>query len=628
MEPSRNKFCFRLLPRIALSVAILCVGAAAKAAPMTILRNEITYSLKADATYSYEEFASMRINDAQAVTQLGQIPLLFSESLQTIEILEAYTTTKDGQRIDVAPDKMLLQQLPASADAPMFSDRKQKVIVFPQVEVGSVITFHFRRTQLKPELPGVFSMREVFSKTNDYKGAELTVRAPASMKLQLDNSGVQGGEVKTTQSGNREWHWTLAQTADIPAEPGSVSMDDVSPFVAATNLKNYDELAKAYLLAAKPAAKITPAIRQQANEITQGISDKRAQAEALYRWVSGNIRYVAIFMNVGGYVPHEADAILQARYGDCKDHVTLLEALLAAKGIKSSPVLVNALNSYVLPKVAVMSAFNHAITYLPDYQLFVDSTSGFGRFGELSDGTSGKTVLVADAGNAKPSLMSTPLIGDKADRISINTVANIGTDGAVTGKNSVQLGGVYELVHRAILGSMPKQQIPQIANVLLARAGQQGNGNLLFGDARDLSQPFTYEAEFQLPNRVPLPGPGAFTDAAGISSPLGIASFAFGTAAVPERKLPFPCVGGMREEVTQFTLPDNLKISSLPKAAKVTSKFGSYESTYVQESNKITVKRKLDLVYPQATCNSADYVEIKAMASAVSQDLRAQYLYQ
>ena len=50
--------------------------------------------------------------------------------------------------------------------------------------------------------------------------------------------------------------------------------------------------------------------------------------QRLYHWVSRNIRYVALNIDVGGFVPRPAQAVLEHRYGDCKDHVVLLEAAL------------------------------------------------------------------------------------------------------------------------------------------------------------------------------------------------------------------------------------------------------------------------------------------------------------
>ncbi|MEX0632225.1 transglutaminase family protein [Serratia ureilytica] len=115
---------------------------------------------------------------------------------------------------------------------------------------------------------------------------------------------------------------------------------------------------------------MTPGIQALADNITAGISDRREQAEALYRWVAQNIRYVAVYLGNGGLEPNSAQSILDNHYGDCKDHVVILEALLAAKGIASSPVLIGMDEGPILPKVPLLSRFNHAITYVPEFKLY------------------------------------------------------------------------------------------------------------------------------------------------------------------------------------------------------------------------------------------------------------------
>ena len=129
-------------------------------------------------------------------------------------------------------------------------------------------------------------------------------------------------------------------------------------------------MAKAYQLKAGAAAQVTPGIRALADNITAGISDRREQAEALYRWVAQNIRYVAVYLGNGGLEPNSAQSILDNHYGDCKDHVVIPEALLAAKGIASSPVLIGMDEGPILPKVPLLSRFNHAITYVPEFKLY------------------------------------------------------------------------------------------------------------------------------------------------------------------------------------------------------------------------------------------------------------------
>ena len=110
---------------------------------------------------------------------------------------------------------------------------------------------------------------------------------------------------------------------------------------------------------------MTPRIQTLADDITAGASDRREQAHRIYDWVSEHIRYVAVYLGNGGYVPHDAASILDSGYGDCKDHVVLLEALLKARGIASIPVLINSANRYWAPEAATSGLFNHVLSTCP-----------------------------------------------------------------------------------------------------------------------------------------------------------------------------------------------------------------------------------------------------------------------
>jgi transglutaminase-like putative cysteine protease len=610
-----------------LPLACLLAASFAAAAPVTVMQENDVYDVNADGTYTLSSQLSVRIDEAQAVTQFGQIPLPFSESLQKLDIIEAYTTTKDGKRVDVPTDKITVQQLPASTGAPTFSDYKLKMVIFPQVEVGSVLNLRYTRTQLKPNLPGVFSMRNSFSRLMDYKGGSVTLRAPASLALHVTARGVTGGETKASKPGAHEWHWTYGEATALTPEPNSVATEDFSPFVAVSTLKDYPAMAAAYMIGTTAAAKVTPGVQKLADEITKDITDKRAQAEAIYRWVSSNIRYVALFMNVGGYVPHNADDIIAAAYGDCKDKSTLLTALLNAKGIRSAPVLINATSSYQLPDVAVLEAFNHAINYLPDFNLFVDSTSGFARFGGATDSLRGKQGLVT-AIDGKPAALVTLPTGEAAtDRLVVRTTATLAADGTVTGTSRIEPTGYFEPLFRATLGSIPAAALPQVGAQLLGARGYPGNATLSFGDVRDLTKPAALQVEFKTPARVNIPGPGAITGAFGILPLLDIGSFAAGTLRV-ERKLGANCLNTGLDERVELTLPAEVKITTLPRPATVTSPLGNYTSTYTQDQNRLVIARQLELQHPQVVCNAADSTELRKFATAISQDLRSQILYQ
>lgn len=612
-----------------ITAALCLIGCPAlQAAAVMVVRQHVTYEVAADGTWTTEVDMARRADEAPAVNGLGQAPVQYSESLQSLEILEAYTTTKDGKRIDVPADRIITQQMPASTGAPTFSDIKLKIVVFPQMEVGATVNLRYRLKQLKPYLPGVFSAMTTFNPYFEVQAGSVTLRAPEKLKMHVSSRDVQGGEVNAATTGQREWRWTYTSNKTVLPERGSLVVEEFSPYVAVSTMETYPDLARAYMLGAAEAAKVTPAVRNLAEEITIGISDKRAQADALYRWVSAQIRYVAIAMGAGGYVPHRADEVISAKYGDCKDKSTLLTALLHAKGIRATPVLIQTGPAYKLPEVVQLGAFNHAITYLPEWDLFVDATSGFAPFGVQTTDLQNKPALVV-GDKFMPAVVKTVPAGNAGrDRLLIRAVARLSADGTVSGTHRMEPIGSSAPALRAVFGAITESMRPNVAKAMLAEAGQTGDAALTVGDARDLTTPFWVGFEITLPRQINIPGPGALSGTIGMATLSAIQSSA-NTMLQTERKLDFPCPERAEiEESIELTLPAGLTITTLPKAADLVSAYGRFTATYEVKDGKLLLNRKLDSTPPRAVCTAADSAEVRKWAAAISQQMRAQMLYQ
>ncbi|CAD6530472.1 DUF3857 domain-containing protein [Paraburkholderia metrosideri] len=594
---------------------------------LTELSNDIVYDVKADGTYTKEETENIRLNTDQAVKLLSQVPVRYSKSLQDAEVLEAYTITKDGKRIDVTPDKILEQQSKESAGAPMFDDGRVKTVVFPGTEVGATINLRERKTQRKAIFPRQFSFVEAFNDLIEMKSVTVTIRAPASLKLYVDATGIEGGQVASDKPDVQVWRWSLKDAPAHAPELQSVSMKDHSPRIAVTTFPDFAAVGAAYQQRAQPKSAVTPAVQTLADQLTKGISDPRRQAEALYDWVSTHIRYVAIYLDFGGVVPHDADTILNAAYGDCKDHVTVLQALLAAKGIKSSAVLVNAGNEYWLPNVAApLGVFDHAITYLPDFNLFVDSTAGVARFGTLPASEMGKSALVTDDGTGTGKIVTLPV--DSADNTRVQTTIRVtlDSDGNANGTGEISSTGTLDWISREVFASIQPGVEPQVASRVLTATGQNGTGNFHHSNLRDLTTPFVYKTEFQLPGYAQFPGPGAIQVPVGLNGFSGISSV-FESFGPKTRAFAMPFLNRHVTETTIITLPDDVKVARLPQPAKIVSPFGTYTSTYVADGRQITVTRDLNLSMPGVLLQPEQYPELRKMALAVSRDMRSQLVY-
>jgi hypothetical protein len=111
---------------------------------------------------------------AKAAMQLAQFPISYVESMQDIDITEAYTLKADGRKLAVEASAVLTQQAPQAANAPLFTDMKQKVVIFPNVEVGDTLVLtqkrHDKQTYFRPfrQTVRIFSDRRWPVRSDDH----------------------------------------------------------------------------------------------------------------------------------------------------------------------------------------------------------------------------------------------------------------------------------------------------------------------------------------------------------------------------------------------------------------------------------------------------------------------------
>ena len=92
------------------------------------------------------------------------------------------------------------------------------------------------------------------------------------------------------------------------------------------------------------AAAVIPAsgpLRDEVEKIKRLPGSDKVRAEAALKLVEDGVRYVALSMGAGGYVPANAETTWSRRFGDCKAKTALLLAILHELHIDSEAVLTN-----------------------------------------------------------------------------------------------------------------------------------------------------------------------------------------------------------------------------------------------------------------------------------------------
>ena len=591
----------------------------------SFVRYRADYVVSADAGNVQTEEYEILLKTKAAVEQFSQVRLSYSEKMETLDVLAAYTLTADGQRRDVPADRIYTQESYSSAAAAMYADRKVRVVVFPNLAPGTRVVYRTRRTQTTPYFPGYFGLWETFSVFTQYDDAQVALSAPASLPMHVQQRGVQGSDQPRIRGGQAQWEWRYRRTDPLQAQNWSAAAWEFSPTIMASTYRDWAQVGQAYQLKGGQAAKVTPGIQALADQLTAGIVDRRQQAAVLYRWVSQNIRYVAVYLGNGGLEPNPAQSILDNHYGDCKDHVVILEALLAARGIDSTPVLIGAGGGPSLPAIPLLGRFNHAITYVPEFDLYLDSTSAYARFGQLPDGDLGAPVLHT----RQAVLARTPDNDASRNGAGLEVGFQFDAAGNLSGQTVLQPGEVGEIGMRGSFARLNAQNRARVEESIMASSGFDGSGTLtLLGDPQDLSRPFNYRYDFHASDYVDFGVVGGMLlpDAPGGESFRDI----YATASAPDNATPFYCNDSLREETYRLAFPAGVPIVAIPRSQRFQNAAGEYRLDWSRQGQAIVARHRLHqraVRGPQALCQPQDYAAFRALYQQVRRGFRGQVVY-
>lgn len=581
---------------------------------------EDSFRIDHDGTYTETLTRTVHIDTVAGIDEWSSVRLPYSVSRQKVEVLAAWVVTPEGRRIQVAKDQIFTKLDNAGVGAPMFSDTELRIIVFPQLAVGATLHYRVRYQTRTPLFPGQFSDVEWYSRYARWDKVRLSFDYPADMPMHIEAYGMQDWTPPSPAgAGRRKVGFALDHVLPISPETIAPSPFVFSPRVFVSSFPAYAAIGDAYARRADAKAAVTPQVRALADKITAGISGQRAQAVALYEWVAKHIRYVAVYFGVGGIVPHAADTVLANGYGDCKDHVTLLQALLAAKGISSVGALIAAGGPNRPPRVAV-NHFNHIITYLPEWKLFVDSTVGDAPFGELPGGDLGRQVVLVHAVANTPRVLRTPSFSASTNAIVDRDYSRVAADGTLVSEGRQRGIGAADIGMRGRFLNVRPGSEPFLMQSMLAARGLQGTGTMHFGNPLDFAAPFELRLSAEVPDFAQLPGPAALSipgSGTWINVPGGNAA---------RRQLPLACYGDARTSDTRLSFPPGSHFIAIPPDVSFRNAAGSYQARYRIEDDTVVAERRLS-TSGNGLCPASMLADFQTLAGVIGKDQRAQVLY-
>jgi hypothetical protein len=283
-----------------------------------------------------------------------------------LKYLRAWTITAKGEELQTG-DKEAIES--SAVPGELYGDQNLVLLRIPGAEPGSIIAVEYERRGRPYALQDAW----VFQAGIPVMSSRYSLVLPDGWAH--DEKWFNTPGVAAVRAGDATV-WEMRNIAALKEEPhrladyvvaARLSVNFIPPReqVAGKAHRTWDDVAAWYAALTADRGVTTPQLAVKARELAAGKTSAFEKVAAIGAFTQHDVRYVAIEIGIGGYQPHLAGDILLNHYGDCKDKVTLMRALLREAGVASDYVLATTQRHTVEPGFASVEGFNHVVVAVP-----------------------------------------------------------------------------------------------------------------------------------------------------------------------------------------------------------------------------------------------------------------------
>ncbi len=332
---------------------------------------------------------------------------------EAVEIIKARVTRPDGTTRDTYE---LFEQSLSEPWYNLYYDYRALVLYFADLAPGDTVEVQYRINQTSDQniLGDYFGDLWFFQDEDPRALARYVLISPQNLKIQARDPSLKH-DIQTEEI---EWEgqkltartWAIGDVPTVESEAQQPGYAEIADYLHLSTYATWDQVADWYWDLVKDQLVVDDDIRRIVAEETKGMTDRRAKVSALHNYVVKNTRYVGLEFGIHGYKPYRTTLCLQRRFGDCKDKASLIKVMLGAAGIEANIVLIRTRrNGAIDTNPPSLQIFDHAIAYVPEFDLFLDGTAEYSGTGELPFGDQGASVLIVKDGG-KFTFGQTPIL--------------------------------------------------------------------------------------------------------------------------------------------------------------------------------------------------------------------------
>jgi tetratricopeptide (TPR) repeat protein len=630
MQSLSARLCSAALIFLSLAPVIFAQSPADRysAEPFVLERVDVVYAMNADGTGYMQKTVVAKIQSEASLQQLGIIGMEFAGNSQHVEFHYVRSRRPDGHMTETPLSGVIEQPLPATVQAPFYSDLKVAQVPVQSLQVGDTLEWEGRVVMTKAEAPNQFWDAENFlTEGSVVLEQSVELRAPATTNVTVWTNPALGIKAKESTDGNQKvYRWESQQlkpsvgpeaeaakeakkkhvlTADeqLDEERGKL------PSVAWTTFPSWAAVGEWYRGLELSRATPDDEIKTKVAELTAGKTTDEEKVKAIYAYVSTQVRYIGVAFGVGRYQPHQAVDVLQNQYGDCKDKATLLTAMLAAAGVQSDAALIGA-GIRFNEAVPSPGSFNHLITHLKlnGQDVWLDSTEEVAPYRMMYAALRDREALVVPPTGA-PVIEKTPKDPPFEPFQTWTAKGTLGANGVSDSHITITLRGDDEVTLRAAARQLGPGQYGDFAQRIMNGIGYSGtSSHAEFSRPEDTEKPLTINLDYRRDRSDDWSNLRVLAQLAPVPLPL-----------ISEKDSPVSAIrlGVPRTEssTAEMKLPPGWS-AQLPEAVHEKAPFATFDETYRLANGTLYAERRIVILQPKVA--AADWKSYKKFADAIS----------
>ena len=350
-----------------------------------------------------------------------------------------------------------------------------------------------------------------------------------------------------------------------------------------------------------------------------------SKINALYTYVSRQIRYVAIEIGVGGYQPHLPADVYKNKYGDCKDKASLLISMLNKIGLRGYPALVGTRGDVEAdPTAPTLATFDHMIVALPvpanlraavekfpaydsrNQILWMDPTSETDPLGQLPEMDQGVFALIAYP--ERGDLQRIPEAPPEQNGSEYAVNVHLQSDGTGAADVEAKYFGASNSSRHSFYRGRSQSEIlkafeERVTRYVSQASFRQASISGTEDNSQQIAEKFSFAGNFAT----------ASTGDSWFFQPLILSGIA--VPEVPSRPRQLPLDVGVPYHVKceyRLELPSGMRIERLPDKTSIKSEFGEVSIEYSMSGNVLvatqTVSFAQSRILPEKYPDFRDFV--------------------